>query len=72
VAFTPKLRVKPDALITLPSRRFSVTTANPRRATVVDAITLSGARMVGAAILATEPHRVLVVEVSDLHGKRVA
>lgn len=66
------IRPKPDTLLSLPSRRFSVTTANPRRATVVDAITLSGARMVGAAVLCADPSLVLVVEVSALHGSKVA
>ena len=67
---SPAIKTSADALVTLPVRRFSVSTGNPRRARTVEATTLGGARLLGAAILCAQPEFCTVVEIQTrLNGE---
>lgn len=68
-SYSPAIRTAADPLTSLAVRRFSCTTILPRRSCSVDAISESGARLVGAFKLNVTPERVLVVEIARLDSK---
>ncbi len=71
--YSPAIRVKADALTSLPVKRYSCVVVLPRRTCSVDAVTAEGARLVGAFRLNVTPDRVVVVETARrLAGSRSA